>query len=77
MTRDWTVQEADSLDGVTAVARRVADAPKEGKQCLMLEVKPRDPVNAPTTLERTLVAIHTSPVQLKPGSLVSDNRPSS
>jgi hypothetical protein len=37
----WLVQEAPSLDNVTATARRVTDGPQEGKQCLMLKLSPK------------------------------------
>ena len=67
----WLRQEAPSLDEVIAVARRVSEKPYcEGKQCLMLQVKPRNLPEAPTSLERTCIAVHTPEVQLKPGSLV-------
>jgi hypothetical protein len=70
VTHGWTVQEADSLDGVTGLARRVADAPKEGKQCLMLELKASPKGLPPQALERSFLAVHSPPVRLPPGSLV-------
>jgi hypothetical protein len=66
----WLRQDAPSPDDVIAVARREATEPHAGKQCLMLQVKPRDPAAAPAVLERTFVAIHTPAVKLAPGTLV-------
>jgi hypothetical protein len=66
----WLRQQSPSLDEVVVAARRVAIQPHEGKQCLMLEVKPKDPLQKPTTLERTYVAVHSPAVKLPPGSLV-------
>ena len=66
----WTVQEA-RLDAVELTARRVTDAPKEGKQCLMLEIKPQDPQAAPEGLERTFLAINSPAVRLAPGTSVA------
>src|SRR5262249_46126048 len=34
----WTVQEAPSLDDVVTVAKRVPDEPREGRQCLTLQI---------------------------------------
>src|SRR5207253_7883262 len=34
----WTEQEAPTLDDVLTVARRVADEPHDGRQCLMLRI---------------------------------------
>ena len=67
--RGWTLQEA-TLDDVELIARRVSDAPREGKQCLMLQIKPRNAQQPPKALERTYLAIHSAPVRLPPGSLV-------
>jgi hypothetical protein len=67
----WMRQESPSPDEVTTIARRVPDLPaNEGKQCLMLQVKPRDPTHEPVVLERTYIAVHTPAIPLKPGSLV-------
>jgi hypothetical protein len=73
----WQAQEEGRLDNVELSARRVADEPQEGKQCLMLEIKPRDvagpdgkPVPPPVALERTFLAIHSPAVKLHPGALV-------
>jgi hypothetical protein len=67
----WTPQ-LSSLDGdsVDLAARRVTDQPKEGKQCLMLEIKPKHPEEAPAALDRTILAINSPAVRLQPGTLV-------
>lgn len=44
--------------------------PHEGKQCAMLQIKPKNPATAPSALERTQLAITSPPVQLQPGTLV-------
>jgi hypothetical protein len=66
----WLVQEAPTLDEVTTTVKRVPDLPHDGKQCLMLQVAAKSPVKPPEVLERTFVALHSPPVQLRPGSLV-------
>jgi hypothetical protein len=66
----WLPQET-TLDEVELVARRVPDKPKEGKQCLLLQVKPKNPqVPPPAALERTFLAINSPVVHLQPGALV-------
>jgi hypothetical protein len=67
----WTPQ-VSSLDSdyVELAARRVIDQPKEGKQCLMLEMKPKNPQLAPAALDRTFLAINSPVVRLQPGTLV-------
>ncbi len=67
----WLEQKvALASDGVELSADRVAEQPKEGKQCLRLRIKPKDPLHAPAALERTFLAVHTPAVRLPPGSLV-------
>jgi hypothetical protein len=66
----WLMEEVPPLDDVTFTAKRVKDDPKVGKQCLMLEMKPKDPTKAPLALERSYVAIHSPAVRLQPGTLV-------
>jgi hypothetical protein len=56
---------------VTAVARRVTDEPKEGRQCLMLRLSPKDKLVPPLALERTFVAILSPAVHLPPGTPVA------
>jgi hypothetical protein len=65
----WTLQEA-TLDEVELVAKRVSDEPKEGKQCLLLEVKAKVPDMGRGALERTFLALNSPAVRLEPGSLV-------
>jgi hypothetical protein len=66
----WLPQET-ALDDVEFVARRVTDEPKEGKQCLMLQVKPKNAqLPAPAALERTFLAINSPAVHLPPGVIV-------
>jgi len=43
---------------------------REGKQCLRLRIKAKDPLKAPAALERTFLAVHTPAVRLLPGTLV-------
>jgi hypothetical protein len=50
--------------------RPAANRPPEGKQCAMLQIKPKNPKEAPHALERTLLAITSPTVQLAPGSIV-------
>jgi hypothetical protein len=57
-------------DPVALSADRVAEEPKEGKQCLRLRIKAKDPLHAPAALERTFLAVHTPAVRLTPGTLV-------
>jgi hypothetical protein len=52
------------------VARRVSDEPHGGRQCLMLQIKPKNEQAPPVALERTFLAIHSPAVKLEPGSLV-------
>jgi len=50
--------------------RPAPNRPPEGKQCAMLQIKPKNPKEAPHALERTLVAITSPTVYLAPGSIV-------
>jgi hypothetical protein len=65
----WTLQEV-TLDEVDLSAERVTDQPKEGRQCLKLQIKARNPQNPPAALERTFLGITTPVVKAPPGSLV-------
>src|SRR5207247_4186731 len=51
-------------------ARRVATNPKEGRQCLMLQILPKAPPPYPAALERAFSAISSPIVRLPPGTLV-------
>src|SRR5262249_29426468 len=66
----WLPQES-ALDEVDLIARRVTEDPKEGNQCLMLQIKPKNPQSPPpAALERTFLAINSPAVRLQPGALV-------
>jgi hypothetical protein len=66
----WRVQEAQ-LDAVELSAERVTESPKEGKQCLMLEIKAKNALEPPQALERTFLAVNSSLVRLEPGTPVA------
>ncbi|HEX5269313.1 MAG TPA: hypothetical protein VFW33_02445 [Gemmataceae bacterium] len=67
----WLEQKVTlPTDGVELSADRVAEDPKEGKQCLRLQIKAKDPLHAPAALERTFLAVHTPAVRLPSGTLV-------
>jgi hypothetical protein len=65
----WSLQQT-KLDPVEFSARIVQEEPKEGRQCLMLEIEPQNAVVPPQALERTFLACQSAPVRLQPGSLV-------
>ncbi len=50
--------------------KKIHDTPIEGRQCLMLQVKPHRGKAAPPGLERTVLALTSPSVKLPPGSLV-------
>ena len=58
------------LDDVDFVARRSTDIPHAGKQCLMLQVNPKNPQQAPAVLERCYLGIHSPDVSQPPGTWV-------
>jgi hypothetical protein len=66
----WGLEEIPSLDDVEGEAKRVANDPREGKQCLMLKLQAKDAQKAPKVLERTFMAIHSPSVHLPPGTPV-------
>jgi hypothetical protein len=66
----WLVQEAPSLDDVDCQAKRVANDAKEGKQCLLLKIAPKNALAPPQVLERTFLAIHSPAVRLPAGTTV-------
>ncbi len=71
VSEGWLPQEsALDSDEVTLVARRVTQNPKEGHQCLMLQILPKVPPPYPSALERAFVAINSPSVHLPPGTLV-------
>ena len=72
----WTKKE-DSLDAVLMQARYSSQSPKEGSQCLELNIsppadpaKPDQPPKVPGALERTFLAVRSPTVKLQPGRLV-------
>jgi hypothetical protein len=66
----WTRQEI-TLDEVSLAVRTAAEHPKDGKQCLMLQITPKDTTRpAPEALERTYLGINSPAVRAQPGSLV-------
>jgi hypothetical protein len=71
-TRDraWGLENVPSLDEVEGEAKRVANDPREGKQCLMLKLKPKNAVKSAQVLERTFLALHSPAVSLPPGTPV-------
>ncbi|MGH7222561.1 MAG: hypothetical protein ACRELF_05000, partial [Gemmataceae bacterium] len=66
----WGLEEIPSLDDVEGEAKRVANDPREGKQCLMLRLKAKNALKAAKVLERTFLAIHSPSVHLPPGTPV-------
>jgi hypothetical protein len=66
----WQWEVIPSLDDVDCQAKRVANEPREGKQCLMLKVTPKNPLKPPQVLERTFVALHGPALRLEPGTVV-------
>ncbi len=67
---NWWLEEVPTLDPVVAVAKRVREDAREGRACLMLQIKPKDGAAAPAELERTFLAIHSPTVKLNPGTKV-------
>jgi hypothetical protein len=69
-SQPWVPQQT-TLDDVVMEARRVADQPRSGRQCLMLQIKPKDAeTQARAALERTFLAINSPTVRLQPGTPV-------
>jgi hypothetical protein len=64
------LSQTDTLDEVNMTAGRVTEDPKLGRQCLKLEIKPKNPQQSAMALERTFLAIHSPAVRLPPGTLV-------
>lgn len=54
----------------TAPPPPVTEAPRQGKQCLRLQVRPKNKELPPQALERTMLALTSPVVHLQPGSLV-------
>jgi hypothetical protein len=68
-SESWALQQT-TLDPVTMTARRVTENAKEGQQCMMLKIQPKDPQAPLAALERTFLAITSPTVRLDPGQLV-------
>lgn len=68
--KEWGLEDVRSLDDVEGEAKRVANDPREGKQCLMLKLKPQNALRAAQVLERTFLALHSPAVSLPPGTPV-------
>jgi hypothetical protein len=72
----WLLDNPQPLDPVLMSARRVDNTAKEGKQSLLLEIKPKPPANPKEalvpllTLDRSYLAITSPTVTLPPGSWV-------
>lgn len=47
-----------------------SEQPYEGKQCVMLQIRPKGKGPTPQALERTLLALNSPSVRLQPGTLV-------
>jgi hypothetical protein len=63
-------KEAEAKKQVEARRKAAAVEPKEGKQCLMLQAKAKDPAAVPVALEGTYLAVTSPAVRLQPGTLV-------
>jgi hypothetical protein len=68
--KEWGLEDVRSLDDVEGEAKRVVNDPREGKQCLMLKLKPQNALKAAQVLERTFLALHSPAVTLPPGTPV-------
>ena len=66
----WVVQEVPSLDEINQTARRVTESARSGKQSLMLQITPKNPLLPPAALERAFLGIYSPAVKMQPGSLV-------
>ena len=67
----WLLDNPPPLDEVVTEAQCVATEALQGKQSLMLEMLPKDPVKPPPlALDRSYVAISSPAVKLPPQTLV-------
>jgi hypothetical protein len=66
----WVVQDVPSLDEINQTARRVTESARSGKQSLMLQITPKNPLLPPAALERAFLGIYSPAVKMQPGSLV-------
>lgn len=58
------------LEAKTGSAPSGIEQPKEGKQCALLQIEPKNRQAAPLVLERSLLALTSPTVKLPPGTLV-------
>jgi hypothetical protein len=65
----WSIQQT-KLDAVDFTARIVSEEPREGRQCLLLEIEPQNTILPPQALERTFLACQSPALRLPPRSLV-------
>ena len=70
MTASRVGEVTKPLSGAPDGTPSRTELPKEGKQCLMLQIRPKNPAQPPQALERTLLALNSPPVHLEPGTLV-------
>ncbi|HEY7315327.1 MAG TPA: hypothetical protein VH643_38705 [Gemmataceae bacterium] len=71
--KGWAMQEIllpEEAELVKTTAKRVANNPREGKQCLMLQMKAKPSVMPPQVLQRAFLAIHSPEVRQTPGTVV-------
>jgi hypothetical protein len=68
--KGWYAPAVSPHDDVYGDLRRVTTGPHGGKQCLKMEVTPKDSKREPAALERTYVVLHSPEVSAKPGTLV-------
>jgi hypothetical protein len=71
--KGWAMQEIllpEEAELVETSAKRVANNPRDGKQCLMLKMTAKNALTAPQVLQRAFLAIHSPEVRLTPGTLV-------
>lgn len=74
----WGLATHPNADGLDLLADRVSEVmgakgkeiPREGRQCAMLQIKPRDGKSVPAAIEKVNFALVSMPVKLPPGTLV-------
>jgi hypothetical protein len=67
----WTEQTSKlDNDDIQMVSRRVSTQPHDGRQCMMLQINPKHPEQAPDALERAFLARHSPTINFQPGSVV-------
>jgi hypothetical protein len=69
---DTWAQQISKLerDDIEMVSRRVTTEPREGRQCMMLQINPKHPELAPEALERTFLARLSPALSFHPGAIV-------